>query len=189
MNQAQLLQIFEDFLAFQWAMDISLLMILIFLFTRNKKEYSNIISLVVFTLVGGIGYRYSLVILQSNPDVALTSLQLWLQDHDKAMHFIWYIGLCIFDSIGLLAIYLLHQKLKLPNGIVTKTILLAYLIDSSLNVVRFTERSLFETHYLKSIYQWGIISINIGVLMVVLSVAVKAAYEHIQRQKPIQTRL
>lgn len=179
----RMLQLVRELFEFQWIIEVALLMALIFLSSKDKKVYSNTVSLAVFAFVGSITYRYTLLVLQSDPNIALTPLQLWLQEHEAIMNFVWYIGLCFFDTIGLSAIYLLHQKMRLPNGYATKIILLAYLIDTLLNGLRFAERSLWDTHHLKPLYQWGIASMNIGILMVVFGVTAKATFDYVMRQR------
>ncbi len=62
--------------------------------TKNKMTKSDAISLTIRSFIGGVDYRYGLLILQNNAKVDLTPLQLWLKAHDQVMLFAWYIGYC-----------------------------------------------------------------------------------------------
>ena len=182
-ESAQLLQAFDDIFEFQWLIEIILLSLFISLSKKDKTANSNAIALVVFALVGSIAYRYGLVVYQSDPDITLTPLQLWFKNNNQVMMFAWYIGFWLFDFIGMLAIYLLHQRFKLPNGYVTKTILLAYLTSALLNAFTFAERLLWDTRFFYQLYQWVLPSINIGVLMVIFAATAKTTYDYILERK------
>ncbi len=187
-DRAQLMQLFNIAIEYQWMAEAVLLVLLFFLPTKNKLTNSNTISLAVFAFVGGISYRYGLLIMQDDPNVALTPLQFWLSTHRQWMLFAWYIGLWLFAFVGMLATYLLHRRFSLPNGYATKTMLLAYLCVALLNAFSFVERSLWDTSYVFMVYQWGIPGINIGVLMVFIGVTIKAAYDYMLKNKISRVR-
>ncbi len=179
----QLEQLLNFAIEYQWMTEAVLLVLLFLLSANNKLANSNIISLAVFVCVGGLSYRYGLLIMQDDPKITLTTLQLWLKSHEQWMLFAWYIGLWFFSFIGMLVTYLLHRRLRSPNSYATKTILLAYLTVALLNSFTFLERALWDTYYLHTVYQWSIPGINIGVLLVFISVTAKTTYDYILERK------
>jgi hypothetical protein len=182
-ESTQMLGTLLDIVATQWVIEAVLLAILLYLPAKDKMAESNVASLFIFAFVGGIGYRYLLLILQANPDVTLTPIQQWFADNDKVRLFAWYMGLWFVDVIGMLAIYILHQKYRLPNGYLTRTILVAYFVDSLLNVLLFTGRSFWEVKSLMIFYQWIILSINIGIILLAFGMTAKVVYEFYLNKK------
>lgn len=181
-----MLQALRDTAEYQWIVEVVLLGILLCLPTKDKLFSSNTIALATVVITGGIGYRYGVFILQTNPVIPLTPLQLWLKLHPQIMLLAWYLVFIAIDNMAMLAIYLAHKKYNLPNGYITKTILLAIFADALINLFRLTERYHWGTDYFKPLYLWGIPAINIGVLLVVFVVTIKTAWQHVHYKKHME---
>ncbi len=174
-----LMQWLQAIVEFQWLIEIVLLFICLYLPTKNETDRSNIVSLAVLIVIGGLGYRYGQLILQTDPDIKLTSLQLWLKTHKDVMLFAWYLGYCLMSNVAMLSIYLIHRKFNLPNSLLTRTVLLGFFAAAMLDLFRLAERYLWDTSYLELLYQWGMPSINIGALLVALTVVGKESYKYL----------
>lgn len=164
---------------YQWVIGMLLLPICLYLPTKTKIDNSNVASIAASVIIGGLSYRYGLLILQTNPDIQLTQLQLWLKTHKEVMLFVWYFGFCFIDTLAMFVIYLLHKKFNLPNSFFTKTLVFGYFSDAIINLLRLGERYLLGTDYLQPLYRWGIPGINIGVALVALFIIGRRSYHYL----------
>jgi hypothetical protein len=162
-----ILQMLRDIDDYLWEVSLFILFVLLLLPIRNKEMSSSTIAVTVLVVIGAIDNQYGRFIVQVDPAIALTDVQLWLKVHDQFMLFVWYLGFFILHNLVILCIYHLYKKYDLRNSYITKTILLASFAAGILQLTRLTERYIFSTDYLNLPYQWGIPSIHIGMIAVV----------------------
>lgn len=95
-----------------------------------------------------------------------------------------YMGIALLDGIAIVAIHRLHVLARLKYSAMAKMYLLAFFVAGCLQLARFAERYIFDTHYLAGIYRWGLASINITTTAIVLAICAMAIYQHYNNKKP-----
>lgn len=161
-----------------WEVALANLLFMLILPIKSKEMISSTIAVAVFVIIGAIEVKYSQFTLQTDPDIALTDVQQWLKDRKAVMWFVWYCGLFVFENLAIFSIYILHRKYGFSNSYVSKSVLLAFFTIAIFQAVNLTERVVFGSTHLDPIYEWGILSINIGVISVVTYFVISAMSQY-----------
>lgn len=95
---------------------------------------------------------------------------------------LWYPSWVICQTLTLGVIWFIHLKFVWAVEQITKFICLSILAHSFLQVLRFTDRVIFETDLLGGLYKYGIPAINIAAILAIflwsISGALKQRKEH-----------
>ncbi|MFT4930130.1 MAG: cytochrome c biogenesis protein CcdA [Phenylobacterium sp.] len=129
-------------------------------------------AITVSVLFGGIMHQYAPMLLAIT-DPALQKLKLLA----------WYLGFACFYALGVYAIYKIHQVLRVNYQFIARMILLQFFVLGQLQLLRYAERLLWDTHYLKPLYQSGIVGVNVTTAIVTLGFALTVGYSQYQVNK------
>ncbi|MCG9964594.1 hypothetical protein [Shewanella cutis] len=111
---------------------------------------STNISLAIWVLANFVMERLAEVML----DVAKTDTELIRQ--------LWYLSFVIIDTICVWSIYLSHRKLRISFDKFSVFICFSFTTMAVIQLVRYTDRIIFETEYFAVIYKYGILSLSMA---------------------------
>ena len=153
---------------FSWAADFVALCLVFALAIKHRTPSSTLLTLTATVLFCGLMNSYT-------PTLYLLDAPLLF----SYKLFAWYIGFALLNGLAILTIWYLHRCFKLRYGMIARMALLQYFVLAQLQLLRYGERLLWQTDYLKPIYQAGIASINIGTALVALGFAVLALHHEL----------
>jgi hypothetical protein len=157
---------------YNWFGDVFALVIFTLILIKEAKLSSTFIALAVVVLIDGIMLNY-IEMLKGIKGPEYLDFVI----------FAWNIGFAAIDCLVIVCIHKLHRVSKTPYCLVTKVIILEYFTYGVMQVVRYIERSVFDTNYLKGMYQSGILAINLATTAMVVIFALIICYFKYQQSK------
>lgn len=157
---------------FAWLGEFTALCVFFALAVKDRQATSSLIALTVMVIIGGATHQYAPHLL------SITDSQ-----YKTLVRVAWYLGFVLFDLLAIYAVYKLHQIYQMSYRFIAKMVILAYFCKALLHLTRFTERHFWDTDYLQSLYQFGIVAINVGGAVTVLIFAVGALYGHFAHKR------
>ncbi|MFT4928016.1 MAG: hypothetical protein ACI8WB_004131 [Phenylobacterium sp.] len=154
-------QLFATIDDFVWLADATVFALFFVLLIKEGKLSSTFISLGTIVLLDGVSLHY--LSMLENIDQ---------QAYVPQVRFSWYIGLALLHYVTIYAVFKLHWLSATPYSFITKMVFLEYCTYGIMHLVRYAERSVFQTDYLQNVYQSGILSINLSTTAVVIIFAV-----------------
>ena len=161
-----------------WIADTTSLLLIIILCCRRKEISSISIALGVIAFIGFISLKYGILLVQTNPKIPKTELQLWLGEHEQVKFFFWYVGFITLDCLALYLIELLHRSADVIKASISRLVAFAFYTHGFVSFFRYLERSWFGTDYLKYTYSFTIAAIGIGTSLVCLLFVLRSLREH-----------
>ena len=146
---------------FVWLADALVFAVFFVYLVKEIKLSSSLIALAVVVMLDGISLHY-IVMLESIKDPAY----IWLE------RIAWYAGLSILHMITIYSVYKLHYISKTPYSFITKMVFLEYSTYTIMHIIRYTERTVFKTEFLKALYKNGILSISLSTTVVTIGFAI-----------------
>lgn len=74
---------------------------------------------------------------------------------------VWHLTFVAFNLIAMSVIRGAHSKFKIHASNITLTVIILFATQSALQIIRLTEKVVFETNVLSKMYTLGITSVNI----------------------------
>lgn len=150
--------------AFVWLADALVFAIFFVFLLKEMKLSSTFISLGVVILLDGMSNQY----LQMLRDVDNPA-------YIEPVRLAWYGGLTAFHYVTITTTHRLHLMTKTPYSFITKMVFLEYYSYGIMHMIRYVERTVFQTDYLQEIYQSGILSINLSTTAILIVFTISVA--------------
>jgi hypothetical protein len=155
-----------------WVCDFVVFLVLLSLALSDRQANSSVITLAVLVLFSGAMDEYAEFLLAVSDPAHITMVRIG-----------WYLGFAAMHILAMKVIYKLHQAFAINYQLLAKICVSALFILSMLQLSRFVERFYFASDYLKSLYQIGIISINIVTTLMIVTIAVMACYHRLHNKE------
>jgi hypothetical protein len=139
----------------------------LFLALKRIEINSSLIIMAVTAVVTGLTYQYAPFLLSIKEPEWKTLVRVS-----------WYLGFVVLDGLIIFTGYKIHSVFKINYSFAAKMMMLSFFVKAMLHLTRLTERYFWDTDYLKPLYKWGIVSINITTTIMVLSIASVAIFYH-----------
>ena len=136
---------------YTWFVDFIAMVILLVFAWKDRRTSSSLIALATSVIAGGLMNQYTPYVLQSNNPASQNTIL-----------FVWYLGFVAIDAAAMAVIYKCHLAFVVRYNFITKMVLLSIFIKAQLHLIRYGERIIWDTHYIKPLYTSGISGINIA---------------------------
>jgi hypothetical protein len=150
---------------YAWTADFAVLCVVFILAIKDQRVSSSLIAITVSVLIGGIMHQLTPILLTID-DPELLPIKL----------FGWYMGFVSFDTLGIYVIYKIHKIFNINYQFIARMIMLQLFVLGQLQLLRYTERLIFDSDYLMALYKSGVIGINITTALVALIFALVVSY-------------
>ncbi|GAB2933306.1 hypothetical protein [Rheinheimera gaetbuli] len=130
------------------------LLVLVMLFQRKVSSF--VITLVVLSVANGTMTSLSPMLYQLSSQPGIVS------------KFTWYASFALIDMVAVFLLYKFHYLLKQNVSFVANLTGMFFLTFATLQTARFIDRFIFDTEVFLQIYRYGIPSLNIAQVCVVV---------------------